>query len=158
MARKCFWSHSRLGIFFIQDNICVLKYDMYLTTVHICDLKQCKFTNWNGSYLANIIGLEELYPFYKFLGKNISALFLVSGDCPHFFICGPLSSPNQHWLHLSHLDDSVVISFKSESESVVISFKSLFWLLLMTSFCKFKCLFFFNFFLFKILFIVFFWL
>ena len=130
-----FWQENVSGViqdleyFLYKTDICVLKYDMYLTTVHICDLKQCKFTNWNGSYLANIIGLEELYPFYKFLGKSISVLFLVSGDCPHFFICGPLSSPNQHWLHLCHLDDSVVISFKS-----------LFWLLLMTTFCKFKCL------------------
>lgn len=130
-----FWQENVSGViqdleyFLYKTDICVLKYDMYLTTMNICDLKQCKFTNWNGSYLANIIGLEELYPFYKFLGKNISPLFLVSGDCPHFFVCDPLSSPNQHWLYLSHLD-----------ESVVISFKSLFWLLLMTTFCKFKCL------------------
>lgn len=141
-----FWQENVSGViqdleyFLYKTDVCVLKYDMYLTTMHICDLKQCKFTNWNGSYLANIIGLEELYPFYKFLGKNISPLFIVSGDCSHFFICDPLSSPNQHWLYLSHLDESVVTSFKSESESVVISFKSLFWLLLMTTFCKFKCL------------------
>ena len=130
-----FWQENVSGViqdleyFLYKTDICVLKYDMYLTTMNICDLKQCKFTNWNGSYLANIIGLEELYPFYKFLGKNISPLFLVSGDWPHYFVCDPLSSPNQHWLYLSHLD-----------ESVVISFKSLFWLLLMTTFCKFKCL------------------
>lgn len=139
-----FWQENVSGViqdleyFLYKTDICVLKYDMYLTTMNICDLKQCKFTNWNGFYLANIIGLAELYPFYKFLGKNISPVFLVSGDCPHFFVCDPLSSPNQHWLYLSHLDESVVISFKSESE--VISFKSLFWLLLMTTFCKFKCL------------------
>lgn len=30
--------------FLYKTDICVLKYDMYLTAMHICDLNPCKFT------------------------------------------------------------------------------------------------------------------